>query len=73
MKTIESEIDMQCHAGLKINQDLNLSFSKQLLDRQIKEATDEERERFGRVLKVEYISEDEDAENGEGWCHLKLN
>ena len=42
------------------------------MDRRIKEATDEERERFGRVLKVEYMSEDEDAENG-GWCHLKLN
>ena len=43
------------------------------MDWRIKEATDEERERFGRVLKVEYMSEDEDAENGEGWCHLKLN
>ena len=28
---------------------------------------------FGAVLKIEYMSEEDDDPNGEGWCHLRLN
>jgi hypothetical protein len=45
----------------------------QLLERRLKVATEEEQEEFGAALKVEYMSEDADASDGEGWCHMKLN
>jgi hypothetical protein len=43
------------------------------LERRQKFATEAEQEQFGAVLKIEYMSEDDDDPNGEGWCHLRLN
>ena len=38
-----------------------------------KEATEDEYQKFGPFLKIDYMSEDMDASDGDGWCHLKLN
>jgi hypothetical protein len=43
------------------------------LERRQKFATEAEQEKFGAVCKIEYMSEDDDDPNGEGWCHLRLN
>ena len=48
-------------------------FFLQLLERRRKEATEDEYQKFGPVLKIDYMSEDADASDGDGWCHLKLN
>ncbi|XP_028417944.1 uncharacterized protein LOC114544589 [Dendronephthya gigantea] len=45
---------------------------ERLLERRLKVVTDEEQEEFGAILKVGYMSEDEDDTDGEGWRHLEL-
>ena len=42
------------------------------MDRRRKEATEEEIGKLERALNINYMSEDENATDGEGWCHLKL-
>jgi hypothetical protein len=43
------------------------------LERRQKFATEAEQEQFGAVLKIEYMSEDDDDPYGEGWCYLRQN
>lgn len=43
-----------------------------MLERRQKEATDEEKQKFKSMLNVNYMSEDDDVTDEEGWCHLKL-
>ena len=39
----------------------------------MKVATRDENKKYEAVFKIEYMSEDEDRTDGEGWCHLKLS
>ncbi len=47
-------------------------FYFKLLENRQKEATKEETKQYAPVLNINYMSEDEDLSDGEGWQHLKL-
>lgn len=43
------------------------------MERRLKVVTEKEQEEFGPILKVEYMSEDEDDTDEEGWRHMELS